>query len=188
MFLFDFSKLKMCDLDHSQALAPRADLVVNEDSMKKVEKFKSRFAASLALTFCVALMLGASQSNPGDESKSKKHDKSAHLISSVQGPDLFEAYCANCHGAQGKGNGEIASAEVLSAKVPDLTTLAKRNDGVFPGHHVRSIISGEELVKAHKSREMPLWGPIFGKGKKGHDLGSVRLENLTRYIESLQEK
>lgn len=148
----------------------------------------NRFVASVAVLLWMALVVGATQSNPGDEGKSKKHQKPVHLISSVQGVHLFEAYCANCHGPQGKGNGEIASAEVLSAKVPDLTTLAKRNSGVFPEQRVRGIIGGEALVKDHGSREMPLWGPIFRKGKKGHDLGSVRLDNLTKYIESLQEK
>ena len=52
------------------------------------------------------------------------------LIASMEGKDLFRAYCASCHGMDAKGNGPVAPA--LKAPVPDLTTLAKRNRGVFP--------------------------------------------------------
>ena len=52
-----------------------------------------------------------------------------------------------------------------------------------------NVISGEEIVTpAHGSREMPIWGPIFGQIAWDQDLGKVRIYNLTRYIESLQKK
>ncbi len=152
-------------------------------------KALTQIAAGVAMALCITSFLElTAQSNPKDESKSKKQQKRVHLISSVQGVDLFQAYCANCHGPQGRGNGDIASAAVLDTKVPDLTTLAKRNGGTFPAQRVRSIIAGDELIKAHGSREMPLWGAIFRKGEKHHDRASVRLENITRYIESIQGK
>src|ERR1700692_1958159 len=61
------------------------------------------------------------------------------LIRPIEGPELFRAHCAPCHGLDAKGAGPAASA--LKAKVPDLTLLARNNRGQFPVAHVRQIIS-----------------------------------------------
>jgi mono/diheme cytochrome c family protein len=108
------------------------------------------------------------------------------LISSLEGPDLFHAYCSPCHGTDGTGNGPVAPA--LNTKVPDLTTLAKRHGGVFPSEHVRKVISGDDAVLAHGSREMPIWGEIFHQVERDRDYGHVRLTNVTKYVESIQVK
>ncbi len=44
--------------------------------------------------------------------------QSSSLIRSVEGPDLFRAYCTSCHGLDARGAGPAAPA--LKAKVPDL--------------------------------------------------------------------
>ena len=44
----------------------------------------------------------------------------------------------------------------------DLTTLAQRNGGWFPFARVYEVIDGRRLVKAHGSREMPVWGLATG--------------------------
>ncbi len=106
------------------------------------------------------------------------------LIYSLKGPDLFRAYCATCHGSEGKGDGPTAPA--LKAKVPDLTQLARNNGGPFDAGRVRKIIAGDELVIAHGSREMPIWGLIFHQVEEDQDFGAVRLENLVKYVESIQ--
>jgi mono/diheme cytochrome c family protein len=51
------------------------------------------------------------------------------LIASIQGPALYKAYCAACHGPEAKGNGPAASTH----KVPpaDLTRISWRNGGRF---------------------------------------------------------
>ena len=109
-----------------------------------------------------------------------------HLIHSVEGPDLFRAYCASCHGKDGKGNGPVAPA--LKATVPDLTLIAKTNRGTFPVARVRRIILGEGMIASHGSREMPVWGPIFHQVEADVDRGPVRVENLVKYLESIQVK
>jgi mono/diheme cytochrome c family protein len=106
------------------------------------------------------------------------------LIRSVKGPELFHAYCASCHGVDAKGNGPAAPA--LKVKPPDLTALAKRNGGQFPEARVRKVIMGDEVLAAHGSREMPVWGPIFHQIEEDVDRGHVRLENLVKYLESIQ--
>ena len=108
------------------------------------------------------------------------------LIFSVRGPDLYRAHCAVCHGADGKGGGVLAPA--LKAKPTDLTILARNNGGRFPADHVRKSISGDEISVSHGSREMPVWGPIFHQIEEDQDFGNVRLQNLAKYIESIQQK
>src|SRR5579863_4277202 len=72
------------------------------------------------------------------------------------GKTAYLASCAACHGADGKGDGILNS--VLKTPPADLTTLAKRNDGMFPIAAVSEIIDGRTLIAAHGSREMPIWG------------------------------
>ncbi|HXJ16528.1 MAG TPA: cytochrome c [Candidatus Polarisedimenticolia bacterium] len=106
------------------------------------------------------------------------------LIRSVEGPNLFRAYCASCHGVDAKGNGPAAPE--LKAKVPDLTLLTKKNGGRFPDARVRKIIMGDEILAVHGSREMPVWGPIFHQIEWDVDRGNVRLANLVTYLRSIQ--
>jgi mono/diheme cytochrome c family protein len=135
---------------------------------------------ALALT-CFAFatrIAAATQNHQGTPNQSES------LIYSLKGPDLFRAYCSACHGSTGKGDGPAASA--LKAKVPDLTLLAKMNGGQFPLAWVRKIIAGDEVFPSHGSREMPIWGPIFHQVEEDRDYGNVRLENLVKYLESIQ--
>jgi len=104
----------------------------------------------------------------------------------LDGSKIFINYCASCHGVNGSGDGPVASA--LKGKVPDLTTLARRNGGKFPAVRVRGIIAGDERYAAHGSREMPVWGPIFHQIEYDRDLGYVRLQNVTEYLGSIQQK
>lgn len=106
------------------------------------------------------------------------------LIRSTNGPDLFHAYCATCHGSDAKGNGPAAAA--LKTKPANLTVLSKNNNGVFPANRVQKTITGDDVVAAHGSREMPIWGPIFHQIEEDVDRGNVRVENLVKYLESIQ--
>jgi mono/diheme cytochrome c family protein len=109
------------------------------------------------------------------------------LIYSVRGPDLFRAHCAACHGPDGKGSGPVAAA--LKAKPADLTILAKNNGGKFPTDRVQKFISGDDpSLVSHGTREMPIWGPIFHQIEEDQDFGNVRLQNLIKYLQTIQEK
>jgi hypothetical protein len=74
----------------------------------------------------------------------------------------------------------------LKATVPDLTVIAKNNRGEFPAARVRRIVMGEGMIASHGSREMPVWGPIFHQVEADVDRAPVRLENLVKYLESIQ--
>ncbi len=110
------------------------------------------------------------------------------VIRPVDGASIFRNYCAACHGLDGRGNGPVSKA--LKREVPDLTRLSQRNDGAFPAIHVRNTImfGADDLLPAHGSKEMPIWGPIFHEIEFDRDLGHVRLENITKYLESIQRK
>ena len=45
---------------------------------------------------------------------------------------------------------------------------------------------GEEVLASHGSREMPIWGPIFHQIEADVDRAHVRLDNLVKYLESIQ--
>ncbi|MGC1767992.1 MAG: cytochrome c, partial [Candidatus Acidiferrales bacterium] len=88
--------------------------------------------------------------------KAPDSDKQQTLIRSVAGADLYRAYCASCHGKDGKGDGPVAAE--LKATVPDLTMIAKNHGGKFPTARVQRIIEGQGMIASHGSREMPVWG------------------------------
>jgi mono/diheme cytochrome c family protein len=52
----------------------------------------------------------------------------------------FQSSCASCHGTDGKGKGPVT--EQLKVPPPDLTILAKSNNGVFPANAVYETIYG----------------------------------------------
>jgi len=138
---------------------------------------RSCFATLWLLLWVFSAVSGAlAQAEPG---------KAASDASVASGHDLFNAYCASCHGKDGKGKGPAAAS--LKTPPPDLTTLAKRHEGKFPAAEVADTISGESAMSAHGSREMPVWGPFFlalsGVKEKP---AKARIEDLVNYLESIQ--
>jgi mono/diheme cytochrome c family protein len=107
--------------------------------------------------------------------------------SPASGREMFVSYCAPCHGKDAKGNGPAAAA--LKQAPANLTELAKDNGGKFPDMKLSAVLRGEAKVAAHGTQEMPVWGPVFWRMSGGH-AGEVqqRITNLSRYLQSLQEK
>jgi mono/diheme cytochrome c family protein len=107
--------------------------------------------------------------------------------SPTSGKEMYAAYCAVCHGTDGKGGGPAASA--LKTQPTDLTLLAKNNGGKYPDMKVSSAIRGEGGLPAHGSKDMPVWGSLFWSMSAGHESEvQQRVSNLTHYIQGLQEK
>ena len=107
--------------------------------------------------------------------------------SASSGKEMYRAYCAACHGTDGKGDGP--ASEALKSPPLDLTDLAKRNGGKFPELRVFGTINGDLRITAHGSKDMPTWGAVF-RQMDATDVAGVklRIRNLTKYIDSLQVK
>lgn len=122
---------------------------------------------------CVMVLLSAGMW--GQEKTPRK------LIASLDGRDLYRAYCASCHGMDGKGKGPVAA--VIKNGVPDLTASKKQVSELE-----KQILGEGPMPAAHGSREMPVWGPIFRRVENDQDLGLVRVRRIVEYIQSLKAK
>lgn len=115
----------------------------------------------------------------------------------------YMSNCATCHGLIGKGDGPyfkfLMVGEYVPFISPDLTVLAKNNDGIFPSDRVYEVIDGRAEVRAHGPRLMPIWGVAYSKEAaeyyrsvfRVNDIESFvskRISSLIAYIQSIQEK
>ena len=108
------------------------------------------------------------------------------------GRDHYEAKCAVCHGADGKGNGPVAN--MLTEKPSDLTMMSKNNNGTFPFWAAYEIVDGRRGVGAHGTREMPVWGKEFYAASRDGSQG-ISTETIVRgqimelliYLRSIQQ-
>ncbi len=106
----------------------------------------------------------------------------------AEGKQEYEENCVACHGADGKGVGELG---VKLFKPPkDLTAISAANGGTFPFWHVFDIIAGDKPVEGHDTIHMPKY---FERLKQqdyqpGYLPAHVRVLELTHYVESLQTK
>ena len=107
--------------------------------------------------------------------------------SAASGKEMYNQYCAPCHGTDGRGNGPAAPA--MKAAPLDLTQLTKKHDGKYPAAYVSGILRFGSGPASHGSEDMPVWGPLFRSLDKYHDSAvQQRVSNLTSYIETLQAK
>jgi mono/diheme cytochrome c family protein len=97
-------------------------------------------------------------------------------------PDLYNHYCATCHGLEGRGDGPVAAA--LSPPPADLTRSTAR----IP--ELMRVIDGRRTVRAHGTAAMPVWGEIFERSLIGEPrrrrqaLEQVRA--LAEYVRRMQ--
>lgn len=128
-------------------------------------------AASVALLFCAAC---APEEMP----------------QASEGRDLFQTYCADCHGADGKGGGPFAAS--LDPPPSDLTLIAAQNGGALPVAEVLSKIDGY-TQGGTIGPSMPQFGELFAGDLVPLDVGDGvmtptprKLVALLEYLESIQ--
>lgn len=106
------------------------------------------------------------------------------------GREEYLVACAACHGEAADGNGEIAT--MFKDRVPDLTGIAKRNDGVFPLLNVIQAIDGRAVIRGH-GNPMPVFGNRYRAEATGtavlgaEALARGRVLELALYLQSIQE-
>jgi mono/diheme cytochrome c family protein len=108
------------------------------------------------------------------------------------GKSEFQSSCASGHGTDGKGSGPVS--EQLRVSPPDLTRLAKKNNGVFPTNAVYETIDGLKAIPAHGTREMPIWGyrfyywKLFGPDQGSDAVARTRILSVIDYLSRIQQK
>jgi len=100
----------------------------------------------------------------------------------VNGEQMYKQYCAACHGPDGKGDGP--AVHFLKTPPPDLTTLKLRNHGKYPAGTVKCALLNLGASHERAKLEMPDWGSLFWS--QNQRVASLRVYNLTTYVESLQ--
>ena len=107
----------------------------------------------------------------------------------------FEERCGLCHGMDARGDG--AFNQVLKVVPPDLTTLAKKNGGVFPAERISSVIDGRVEIASHGRRDMPIWGMRYAAPAAEHFVDfpyaqeayiRARVLVLVEYLYRIQQK
>lgn len=136
-------------------------------------------AAVLGLVAAAGLALGIARAVVAFE---------AVTLADYSGEELFERFCASCHGVGARGDGPVSRS--LNVVVPDLTSIALRY-GEFPAMRIRDIVDGRGIdTGAHGTRTMPVWGYEFWV-EEGADItaqNAVRdaINRLVEYVRSLQ--
>lgn len=111
--------------------------------------------------------------------------------STATGAEDYAAYCSACHGASGKGDGDVAVD--LTKKPADLTKLSARNKGAFPTTRVMAQIWGYAGKKG--KGVMPDFAPLLEGDTVPYDGGDgietptpIRLVQLAEYLKALEAK
>jgi mono/diheme cytochrome c family protein len=114
----------------------------------------------------------------------------ADELSEYNGAQLYQRFCASCHGVRGLGDGPVAAD--LNVMVPDVTRIAHRHGGVYPAEDVRRIIDGRTVHVAHGTRDMPVWGYEFrlagATDTSSKNSADELVRRLVDYLRSIQVK
>jgi mono/diheme cytochrome c family protein len=106
------------------------------------------------------------------------------------GKEMYERYCASCHGVSGKGDGVVA--EFMTPKPTDLTKLAASAGGQLSETKLRQVIDGTQTVRAHGDSKMPVWGEVLRADATSPVQETAeprsKLMLISNYVMSIQQK
>ena len=134
---------------------------------------------AVPLAFTTAVILAAAP---------QARDEAVDTATLSAGRDTFRQFCAPCHGGNGQGDGPVAA--MLTTPPTDLTTLNRRNNGIFPLAMLEAVLQVEARSRtaAHGSESMPIWGTTFRAIDGSRALARARIANVLAYIESVQRR
>jgi mono/diheme cytochrome c family protein len=109
-------------------------------------------------------------------------------LADYSGEEIFNRFCASCHGEMARGDGPVARS--LGVTVPDLTRISQRYGG-FPTNLVRDTIDGRGArIDAHGTRTMPVWGYEFwieeGGDRTAQEEMRKTIAKLVDYLRTIQ--
>jgi len=118
--------------------------------------------------------------------------QSSEAFMIAQGRVTYRVYCANCHGDDALGDGNLA--EYLTVEPTDLTLLKKKNRGVFPTDEVFASVDGRKQVRGHGLKEMPVWGDAFQKvlqptwkDESNEQRATRKVHEVVAFLKSIQQ-
>jgi hypothetical protein len=107
------------------------------------------------------------------------------------GQQTYRLFCVGCHGADGRGDGDVSTA--LQIAVGDLTLIARRNGGVFPAAEVAAAIAGSSEISGHQRLALEPWARMFAAEFEQfaadvavNQLVARRIDHLVAYLQSIQ--
>ena len=107
----------------------------------------------------------------------------------AEGHRYFIQYCASCHGQDGLGDGPVAKS--LSMTPANLRKLGDKYGMPLPAHRIAELIDGRDTIRAHGTRDMPVWGERLyevGEGEKGETgIGKV-IAKIIAYLDTIQDR
>lgn len=170
----------------------RKRLLITSDPNPEDSRFRRtarRLArAGLAVSLAAATATGMAQTAAAAEPEASPTGEFV-----LSGKTDYLVHCASCHGADGTGHGPVA--ELLKQPPTDLTRLSERSGGRFPDRHAFEVIDGSAVIKAHGTREMPVWGDVFSiqatdafnRPQTEREVRE-RIDRLIGYLKSIQRR
>ena len=81
-------------------------------------------------------------------------------------------------------------AESMRVRPPDLTLIAKKNDGKFPRDRVVRMVDGRNPVKGHGGPDMPVWGDAFKNvgAHPGEAAVQAKIKSVVDFLETIQAR
>ncbi|HVA41268.1 MAG TPA: cytochrome c [Candidatus Binataceae bacterium] len=150
--------------------------------------YRIKWQLFLVASFVLCMALGITSTGSAQEGERPEMVPPGKV---TMGSLEYRSHCAQCHGPEGKGDGPVAA--VLTKKPADLTQITKSHAGTFPEEWLTKFIDGSDMVAAHGTRGMPIWGREFSKGSPGlakrsqHEVDR-KIKLLVDYIKSIQEE
>src|SRR3974390_1201736 len=146
--------------------------------------YTTSFALLCAVGLTAAMLLAAVPSGSQNVTVKTKPIVYTHPD---DGREMYVSYCAPCHGMTGAGNGPAAPA--FKQAPTNLTLLAKTHGGKYPSQAVKTTVTFRTEVQAHGDPQITIWGSLFHSldGEESF-VSTMRIQNLTNYIKTLQAK
>ena len=100
------------------------------------------------------------------------------------GSELYERYCASCHGVEGDGTGPVAGYLILPPA--DLRLLSEKYGSPLPKDQLAEYIDGRQNVRAHGPRGMPVWGRELEELPPRRDSEARKLSVIYAILEHIE--
>jgi len=145
------------------------------------------FKAALLLLFLLVFVVFALSDTHWDSQTTQTPLFFSYVITSTSGHEMYLAYCAGCHGKDGRARTPVA--RLCAVPPADLTLLAINNHGAYPARKVFEVLHNGTGKPFQGQGYMPVWEPLLkSMNSETQEVVDLRLRNLTEYVRTLQAR